>query len=204
MFCYQRMMNIFPVVIKKSISLPLFRRASKNKEVSFCVKVIQLVLWTTIRRRHNLNWSETYASTKAAPSGAFQDHTCLHVILAKVCPNPLLPCNSNDNPSSKITLLLVLIRYFSLWQLYFSCMSWRPTSFSQSGCLRFDACMNFERVVTNRNTRFAAAVHLFTLVLGSLSKGHVDDSKNVIWKCNFVFLHWFLNYSKSLRLQNVC
>ena len=38
--------------------------------------------------------------------------------------------------------------------------------------------------------------------LGSFGKDEVDDSENVIWKCNFAFLQPFLNYSKSLRLQS--
>ena len=38
---------------------------------------------------------------------------------------------------------------------------------------------------------------------GSLRKYDVDGSENVICKCNFAFLQSFLNYSKSLRLQNV-
>ena len=39
--------------------------------------------------------------------------------------------------------------------------------------------------------------------LGCFSKHDVDDSENVIWKCNFAFLRPFLNYSKTLLLQNV-
>ena len=46
-------------------------------------------------------------------------------------------------------------------------------------------------------------VELRIVLLGSLSKHDVDDSKNVIWKCNFAFLQSSLNYSKSLRSQNV-
>ena len=37
--------------------------------------------------------------------------------------------------------------------------------------------------------------------LGSLRKHVADGSENVIWKCNFVFLQSFLNYSKSLHLK---
>ena len=40
-------------------------------------------------------------------------------------------------------------------------------------------------------------------IKGSLSKHDVDDSENLILKCNFPFLQSFFNYSKSLRLQNV-
>ena len=45
--------------------------------------------------------------------------------------------------------------------------------------------------------------HRAQSLLGSLRKHDVDGSENVIWKCNFAFLQSFLNYSKSLRLQNV-
>ena len=37
-------------------------------------------------------------------------------------------------------------------------------------------------------------------LLGSLNKDDVDDSENVIWERKFVFLHSFVNYSKSLYL----
>ena len=40
-------------------------------------------------------------------------------------------------------------------------------------------------------------------LIRSLRKHDVDGSENVIWKCHFAFLQSFLNYSKSLRLQNV-
>ena len=34
-------------------------------------------------------------------------------------------------------------------------------------------------------------------------KVHVDDSENVIWKCNFAFVQSFFNYSQSFGLQDV-
>ena len=37
----------------------------------------------------------------------------------------------------------------------------------------------------------------------SLSKHDVDESENVIWKCDFAFLQSFFNYSNSLCLKNV-
>ena len=40
-------------------------------------------------------------------------------------------------------------------------------------------------------------------LLGSLSKHHVDESENVIWKCDLTFLQSFFNYSNSLCLKNV-
>ena len=55
-------------------------------------------------------------------------------------------------------------KYFWLSHLFSSYMSRRPTTFSPSGCLQFDVFKNFERVVTNRNSRFAAVVHLSTSV----------------------------------------
>ena len=39
--------------------------------------------------------------------------------------------------------------------------------------------------------------------IGSLRKHDLDGSENVIWKCNFACLQSFLNFSKSLHLQNV-
>ena len=56
------------------------------------------------------------------------------------------------------------------------------------------------------NTQFAnveIAGDTQICLVGSLSKDDVDDSQKVISKCNFAFLQSFLNYSKSLRLQNV-
>ena len=40
-------------------------------------------------------------------------------------------------------------------------------------------------------------------LIGSLLKHDVGGSESVIWKCNFAFLQPFLNYSRSLRWQNV-
>ena len=44
---------------------------------------------------------------------------------------------------------------------------------------------------------------LCDLLLGSLSKHDVDESENVIWKCDFAFLQSFFDYSDSLCLKNV-
>ena len=41
------------------------------------------------------------------------------------------------------------------------------------------------------------------LGIGSLSKRDVDESENVIWKCDFAFLQSFFNYANSLCLKNV-
>ena len=38
-------------------------------------------------------------------------------------------------------------------------------------------------------------------LLGSLSKHDVDESENVIWKCDLAFLQSFFNYSNSLCLE---
>ena len=163
-------LNHQSAVIKKTISLPLFRRASKRKGVFRARKLFKsfFELQSGNITHFIKSCAEEYASSKTAPLGAFQDHICDHVILArrhKMSPKALPLVNSYDTHFSKIILLLVLISWWQISVFGFYISFSRTCRGGQHHSVIPVACnLTFSKTLTNRNSMFAAAVHLSTSV----------------------------------------
>ena len=56
------------------------------------------------------------------------------------------------------------------------------------------------QIIKNQWQRWKGMI--WNKLLGSLSKHDVDESENVIWKCDYRFLQSFFNYSNSVCLKN--
>ena len=67
-------------------------------------------------------------------------------------------------------------------------------------CCILEAASSEERGIS---THMQISGRGYFVTLRSLSNSDLAGSKNAIWKCNIAFLQSFLNYSKSLRLQNM-